>query len=115
MKLSEMNYDARKELAELLEAWLTMYTEEVINHVMNNHLDEIIENESSMMLLRELKKRQDEEKKDHIRNFDSYLWQIEKKTKVDASYYHSSVLTHSGSYRHVLYDLYIQDMHGRSE
>gem|GEM_PF-4467564 len=109
MKISEMKYDQRKELAELLEAWLSMYVDEVYVKVMNQ-LPQIVENEMAMNFLRELKKRQDEEKEDRIRTIGCGFWTLEEDKKIeDDARLHTDCLSHSKSYRDVLYDMYIRE------
>ena len=108
MKLSEMKLEERQELAELLEAWLSPYVDKVHVKVLNQ-LPQIVENEMAMKLLRELKARQDQEKEDRVREIRYRFWDLEENKKIaDDSSFGSSCLTHSKSYRDILYDLYIK-------
>lgn len=108
MKLKDMNYKEREELTELLEAWLYMYTDECVVRVMNR-LDEITENEMSMHMLRELKARQEEEKKQRKSSIGFLFYRLQEDGKIkDAGTFHNHCLEHSSSYRDVLYDLYIK-------
>lgn len=108
MKLSEMKLEERKELAELLEAWLSPYVDRVHIKVLNQ-LPQIVENEMAMKLLRELKARQDQEKEDRARDIEYRFWDLEKGKKIaDDVSFGCSCLTHSKSYRDILYDLYIK-------
>lgn len=105
-KLNQLTYDERKELSELLEAWLGCYVEEVIEKVMGQ-LEEIINNPMTMMMLRELKKRMEEEKKKRI---DSFYWMVldaSEDEEFDEHCVHNHCMQHSKSYRDVLYDIYI--------
>lgn len=102
MKYAEMKLDQRKEIAELFENWLSMYTDKVISQVAVR-ADEILNDEFSMKLIRELKVREDKEKEDRIRDFKYIL-----NGEGDARGVHNHPLTHSGSYRDVLYDMYIR-------
>ena len=102
MKYEEMKLEQRKEIAGLFENWLAMYTETVINQVVTK-LDEILNNEFAMNMLRELKEREDKEKEERVRDF-RYILQGR-----NADGIHSHVLTHSESYRNVLYDMYIRN------
>lgn len=105
MKYNEMNYEQRDEIAELFESWLGMYTEEVIAQVAKR-TDEIINDDFSMNLIRELKVRQDKEKEERIRDFAYILGRADGTTFG----VHNHSLTHSKSYRDVLYDMYIMDI-----
>ena len=103
-KWDDMDYQEKKETAELFAAWLCQYTQEVINSVVLRK-DEILANDTTMMMLTELKKRQELEKKnfaDSIKNlFDDY-------DAFNGYDPHNNVLEHSSSYRDVLYDMYIR-------
>lgn len=107
-KLNELNYTEQKELAELLEAWLSKYTEKVIADVMPK-VETIINDEMSMMMLRELKARQEDEAKDRRDSFEMLIrYQAKGEDQsLTLECLHSHPLSHSGAYRHLLYDLYI--------
>lgn len=105
--LEKATYDEQKDLAEKLQTWLGMYTQQVIEHVMSQ-IDDIINNEMTMMMISELQKREAEEKKREIDQFYFSLCDIKEGNDKMWSI-HSQVLTHSNSYRDVLYDLYIRN------
>lgn len=107
-KLNELNYREQMELAELLEAWLSEYTTAVIEKVIPQ-LEEIINDEMSMMMLRELKARQEDEAKDRRNSFEMLIrYQAKGEDQsLTLECLHSHPLSHSGAYRHLLYDLYI--------
>lgn len=102
-KLSEMNYSERKEVAELFANWLSTYTDEVVKRAMSN-ADEIVANEFAMNLLKELKIREDKEKKSFAREIASLLEDYGTFNQFSLC---SNCTTHSNSYRDVLYDMYI--------
>ena len=107
-KLNELNYREQAELAELLEAWLSEYTTEVIERV-TPKVEEIINDDMSMMMLRELKARQEDEAKDRRDSFESLIRHQARgeDNRLTLDCLHSHPLSHSGAYRHLLYDLYI--------
>ena len=104
MKYNEMTLTEKEDIAALFENWLGMYTEEVIAQVAKR-TDEIINDEFSMNLIRELKVRQDKEKEERKSQFDYILRSAGRNTFG----VHNHPLTHSKSYRDVLYDMYIRD------
>lgn len=99
--LAERTSEERKEIGELLANWLEMYTYEVITKVMER-VDEITNNEFTMNLLRELKTREDKEHKTFV---DCFVYGL-----VGCGNPHNHAITHSESYRDVLYDMYIRDI-----
>ena len=101
-KFSAMNYAEKKEFTEMLWTWLKDYSNDVINYVLTEKIDEIMESESSMHLLKELHEREQEEAEDYISSLSLRLEHGGKFERLN-------VLTHSEAYRHVLYDLYIKD------
>lgn len=101
-KYKEMNYAEQMEITEILWSWLKDYTDEVINFILTEKIDEILNSDSSMHLLRELHERQQKETKDHI---SSLRFGIEYGNKFERL----DVLYHSKSYRDILWDLYIKD------
>lgn len=102
-KYNELELNERKELNELFANWLKNYTHEVIADVMAK-AEEIINNETSMHLLRELYKREQAETKEFTRSIESYLRNYEGHKEYNP---HNHVLEHSEAYRYVLYDTYI--------
>ena len=104
MKYSEKKLDDRREINELFAAWLEPYTHDVIVHVIS-HMDEIIENEMAMLMLRELKVREEKERQDYSHSIRNMMDHPEDFLIYDP---HNHILEHSKSYRDVLYDLYIR-------
>ena len=102
---SDLTFDERKELLEILTTWLNPYTHEVILRVVPK-IDEIINDETTMMMLRELHERTKKE----INEFERDLEFLIKHTADFADYdIHNHCLTHANSYRQVLYDMYIDE------
>ena len=104
-KYESLTYAEKQECAELFAAWLKPYTHEVIVDVMEK-ADEIISNDFAMQMLRELHKRQSAEAERFKGNIRWLLDSFENFKKYNP---HEHVLEHSGSYRDVLYDMYIAD------
>lgn len=98
-KIEERTKEERQEIAELLTTWLKMYTYEVIKEVMLS-ADEITSNETTMALLRELKKREEAEHEEFKTSLYYGSWVESDPNKCS--------LLHSDSYRNVLYDMYIR-------
>lgn len=103
-KFTEMDYTEQKETAELFATWLRPYTHEVIVSVLARR-DEILASESSMHLLRELHEREAAERKEFDGSIRSLLASFSAFAEFDP---HNHALSHAGSYRDVLYDLYIR-------
>ena len=105
--MKNATYEEQKDFANKLYSWLGMYTQEVIEHVMNQ-IDDIINNEHVMKMITELHERMQKEEKEEKEHFFYNLKNIEEG---DADYFtvHAHVLTHSNSYRDVLYDMFIRD------
>ena len=106
IKVKELDYCEVNKYAELFGVWLKPYTHEVIRYVMGR-AEEIINNPDSLTLLLELKTREAKEEKDFFDNIAWYIRDYEGHKKYNP---HSNCITHSGSYRDVLYDRYIRDM-----
>ena len=105
--MEEHNYEEQKELAEMLESWLGIYTQEIFEYVMTQ-IDEIISSESTMKMIKELHLRMQKEQKRRVDSVWYTMREIEDgENKVWDM--HNHVLEHSQSYRDVLYDLYIRD------
>lgn len=106
MYYEDIKYEEKKEIVDLFANWLKNYTGEIVVKVMARQ-DEIIKNDFAIQLLRELKTREEDEAKNfqhNIRNlFDDY--EIHKKYNP-----HNDCLSHAGSYRNVLYDMYIKEL-----
>ena len=103
-KFAELNYNEQEEIAELFATWLKNYTHEVIIKVMEKR-EEIINNEFTMNLLRELKTRTEEEGKDFGRSIRNLLGNFDTFKEYDP---HNHPLTHAKSYRDILHDMYIK-------
>jgi hypothetical protein len=104
-KFEEMGMMERQEIEGLMANWLRHYTHEVIVKVLAR-ADEIINNDFVMNLLKELKKREEEERKDFQSSISFLLRDYESHKEYDP---HNHPLSHAGSYRDILYDMYIKD------
>ena len=104
-----MKREEQEEFLAEMATWLDAYTDKVIAHVMRHHIDEIIGTPSTRKLLKELHERS-QKQFDHFKSNLSYM--IEYVEDVErTSTPHLDCLSHAQSYRDVLYDLYIADMH----
>ena len=103
-KFDELNYEERQEIAKLFSTWLGTYTHEVIVKVIAKS-EEIINNDFTMNLLRELKERTEKEKEDLNYSFYNLLGCFDGYKEFDP---HNNPLTHASSYRDILYDMYIR-------
>ena len=106
-------YERSKELAPMFNTWLSAYTAPVISRVMMRYT-EIVSDDHTMHLLKELHTREQEEQKDTLRSFQVILQRAEEGTldpytdsSIEAIHLHC--LTHSKSYRDILYDMWIRD------
>lgn len=110
-KLEQMTWEEHDELAKLLAPWLESYTADVIGRVIDQ-MDDILANETAMMMIRELGKRTEKEE-DEFRSNLMFIFR-EKAEKDEDGYQsrlngiHNYCLEHSKSYRDVLYDMYIR-------
>ena len=89
---------------EIFANWLDDYTDEVIKRVVQK-VDEIINNDMAMMLLKELKERDEKERREFTNSIQNLLEDYEVFSEYSAKL---NALTHAGSYRDVLYDMYIR-------
>lgn len=103
-KFEELEFDERKEITSLFANWLKDYSHEVIITVISRR-DEIINNEFVMNMLRELKDREEKEEKEFVHNIGCLLSDFESFMEYDP---HNNPLTHSGSYRDILRDMYFK-------
>ena len=94
----------QKEIVELFTVWLSKYTHEVVCKVMER-ADEIINDKFTIKLLVELRDRQETEAKDFNTSIASLLDDYDTFKEFNV---HNHPLTHSGSYRDILYDMYIK-------
>lgn len=91
-----------REFAVELGAWLSTYTDDVINHVMSQ-IEDIKNNEFARTLIHELYVRSEKERKSFIDGVYIALISADGGNRA----FHLNVLTHSNSYRDVLHDMYI--------
>ena len=103
-KFNELNSTEQNDIAKLFACWLHPYTHEVVVRVLARR-DKILANDSAMSLLRELYQREQSEAKDELYSIKSLLENFETFKEYGI---HNHVITHSSSYRDVLYDLYIR-------
>lgn len=103
-KFNNLELEERNEIVLLFANWLKPYTHEVIVKVLAKR-DEIINNEFVMNLLKELKARGEKEKKDFADSIGSMLYDLDAFKEYDP---HNHPLTHAGSYRDILHDMYIK-------
>lgn len=96
----------REATAEVFTTWLKPYTHEVIVKVME-HRDEIINNAFVMNLLTELNNREKIERNDFKSSIEMLFRNFDNFKEYDP---HNHCLTHSGSYRDILYDMYIKNI-----
>ena len=99
--MSEFEMNERRN--KLFANWLKNYTHDVIMRVMEQR-DEITQNEHAMKLLEELYEREQAEAHDFERSIDHLFSDFETFKEYNP---HNHALSHSGSYRSVLYDMYI--------
>ena len=104
MEFKEMKFTERTEIVELFSVWLKPYKHEAICRVMEQ-ADEIINDERTLDLLRELKTREEKEADDERRSIESLLQDFEVFKEYEV---HNHPITHSQSYRDILYDMYIR-------
>ena len=106
MKFNEIeSIKEKNEIVLLFSNWLKRYTHEVIVKVIERK-DEIINNEFAMKLLKELKEREEKEVIYFNDSIDSLMFDFENFKEYDP---HTHPLTHSNSYRDILYDMYIKE------
>lgn len=103
-KYSELTYDERTEIKALFANWLKEYSHETIKKVMAKS-EEIINNEFTMNMLRELATRENKELYDFTNSIGSMLDDYEMYKAFNP---HNHVLEHADAYRKVLYDMYIR-------
>lgn len=101
---NEMTYKEQQEVTELFSNWLRKYSDKVIVDVMKDR-DKIIEDEYAMKLLKELKEREAKEYEDFTHSIDVLIRNYDTFKQYDP---HNHPLTHSSSYRDVLYDMFIK-------
>lgn len=92
------------EVIKMFANWLKDYSAPVIIQVMEKKND-ILNNEYAMTLLKELMEREEKEAHEFTNSIKNLMDNYETFKKYNP---HNHVLTHSGSYRDVLYDMYIK-------
>lgn len=97
-KLAEQEIFARK-----LQTWLAPYTDEVYAKVMKQ-MDDILDSDFAINLINELYEREQKEKEEEVRTI---LFSLGHEKDVEEYGLHNGCLTHSKSYRDVLYDMFI--------
>lgn len=100
----DLSFDERKEIAPLLANWLRRYSDSVIKNIAQR-IDEIISNEFSMNLLKELYERENKENEDFQHSLCNLFNNFDIFSEYDIYNY---PLSHSQSYRDVLFDMYIK-------
>ena len=101
-KYNELTNEEKVEIRGYFKCWLSIYTNEVAIRVLARS-EEIINNELTMNLLKELYTRTQEEEKE-----TEYIigWLLEDYEENKEYNIHSHT-SHAQSYRDVLYDMYI--------
>ena len=102
-KFEELEFEKKNEITLLFANWLKDYTHEVIVDVISRR-DEIINNEFAMNMLKELKDREEKEEKDFAFSIGNLLNEFDTFKVYNP---HNHALTHAGSYRDILRDMYI--------
>ena len=106
MTLAEYTKKATHEEMQLLAAqfntWLDVYVDEVRKFALEQ-IDDILSDPTSLYLLAELHERTEKEKKE---GQDDFYWFLQYGHEYRPR---NHVLTHSSSYRDVLYDKYLKD------
>lgn len=102
---NDLDFTERNEIVELFAYWLKPYTREVIKNVLCR-VNEIINNDFVMNMLRELKTREEKERNDFLSSIGSMMYDFDTFSEFDP---HNHPITHAGSYRDILYDMYIKD------
>ena len=105
------NLDKKHDIIRWIANWLKPYTQAVINRVLVKR-DEILSNDVALNLLKELYERETKETKDFEFSIEFLLDDFEKFSEYDP---HNHCLTHSGSYRDILYDWFISDSKRKEE
>lgn len=101
---NELDREKRNHTAHLFSVWLRCYTHEVIVKVMQRR-EEILNNPFTMNLLEELAKREEKEREEFAYSIGSLLENFDTFAQYNP---HNHPLTHAGSYRDILYDMYVK-------
>lgn len=103
-KFIELDYTEQQKISTLFYYWLKPYTHEVIKKILERQ-DEIINNEFAMNLLKELADRTIKENNEFKSDIAFMMQDFENLSECDP---HNHPITHAGSYRDILYDMYIK-------
>ena len=101
----------QKEFARKLQCWLGKYTNDVYRNVMSR-MEEIINNEMAMKLIDELYTRTQKEIEDEI---GTIQYSLGYNNDIEKYGLHNHCLTHSESYRNILYDMFIRETPGGNQ
>ena len=101
----DLDTESKDHITRLFSVWLRQYTHSVIFKVMALRED-IITNPFAMKLLEELAEREEKEYNDFSHSIGCMLRDFETFGNYDP---HNHPTTHAGSYRDILYDMYIKD------
>ena len=105
MRFDDMTVEEQKNVSVLFSNWLKCYTHDIIVNVIAKR-DEIINNTFVMDMLRELKEREERESNEFTKDIRYLLMDYDAYKEFDP---HIHPLTHSNSYRDILYDMYIRN------
>ncbi len=94
----------QEEFARKLQTWLAPYTDEVYVRVIKQ-MDDILNNEFALNLINELHEREQKEKEEEVRTI---LFSLGHDADIEKYGIHNHCLSHSNSYRDVLYDMFIR-------
>ena len=103
-KWEDLSYSERCDVAEWFTTWLQPYTKNVVNRVVCR-IDEILGDDLAMGLIKELHEREAKERDDFKRHFSHLAEDFKGFAKYSP---HNHAVTHSNSYRDILYDMYIR-------
>ena len=102
-EFKDIELKKRKLIGKYIANWLKDYTQEVILRVLEKR-EEIVSNEFKIYLLKEIYVREAKEVEEFTNDIILLLENFEEFKQYDT---HSHILTHSKSYRDILYDMYI--------
>lgn len=102
----EMTLLEREHILELVSNWLKDYSTSVIISVMGK-IEEILADDFVLDMLEELYKREIDERKEFTHSIEMLMRDYYTFAKYDP---HAHPMTHSNSYRDILYDRYIHNI-----
>lgn len=100
----DLDTKKKNHIVRLFSVWLCRYTHEVIVKVMERR-NEIITNNFAISLLENLADREEKEREDFAHSIGTMMRDFDTFKKFDP---HNHPVTHAGSYRDILYDLFIK-------